>query len=308
MLFASTRWAVIVRPLTMMFTAAALASSLSACVTSQDVRQSGFAWRAPAETRQIAGLESLVASSGQPVARSDTRATAPSAPAQVAHVEPRQWKAVLVSGSGSMSAYDAAAMDLGQRLRARGVARVATALTGVTGEFEATRSGIRQALESLGGEQGACLFFATGHGNVAGIHLDADRGNRTLTPGELDRLLDKHCGDRPTVAIISDCDAGVFLDSRMRAPNRILIAASAKGRNSYGAKMSDRYVNFDRCLMGAIDGGASTWREAFERTLPCVAEREAWLGVRSSEPQAFFGANVASLSVPGATQFTAQLQ
>ena len=142
----------------------------------------------------------------------------------------------------------------------------------------------------------------------AGLHLDADRGNRTLTPGELDRMLDKHCGDRPTVAIISDCDAGVFLDSRMRAPNRILIAASAKGRNSYGAKMSDRYVNFDRCLMGAIDGGAATWREAFARTLPCVQEREAWLGVRSSEPQAFFGANVANLAVPGAAQLTAQLQ
>jgi hypothetical protein len=227
---------------------------------------------------------------------------------QVAHVPAQQWKAVLVSGSGSMSAYDTAARDLGQRLRSRGVARVATALAGGTGDYQANRAGIRQAMEALGNEQGACLFFATGHGNVAGFHLDADRGNRTLTPGELDRLLERHCGDRPTVAIISDCDAGVFLDSRMRAPNRILIAASAKGRNSYGAKMSDLYVNFDRCLMGAIDAGARTWREAFERTLPCVQEREAWLGVRPSDPQAFFGANVAHLAVPAAPQLTAQLR
>jgi len=299
MLFASTRWTGFIRPLATLFTAAALASSLSACITSQDVKQSGFAWRAPAETRQLANLENLIAT---------PRESRTSAPAQVAEVQPHQWKAVLVSGSRSVSAYDAAAMDLGQRLRARGVARVATALTGGTGDFDASRVGIRQALESLGGEQGACLFFATGHGNVAGFHLDADRGNRTLTPGELDRMLDKHCGDRPTVAIISDCDAGVFLDSRMRAPNRILIAASAKGRNSYGAKMSDRYVNFDRCLMGAIDAGATTWRDAFQRTLPCVQEREAWLGVRGSEPQAFFGAQVANLTVPGATQLTAQLR
>ena len=227
---------------------------------------------------------------------------------QVAHVPAQQWKAVLVSGSGSMSAYDAAARDLGQRLRSRGVARVATALAGGTGDFQANRAGIKQAMEALGNEQGACLFFATGHGNVAGFHLDADRGNRTLTPGELDRMLDKHCGDRPTVAIISDCDAGVFLDSRMRAPNRILIAASARGRVSYGAKLYERYVNFDRCLMGAIDGGATTWRDAFDRTLPCVQEREAWLGVRPSEPQAFFGANVAHLALPTTPQLTAQLR
>lgn len=306
MLFASTRWTGFIRPLAMLFTAAALTSSLSACITSQDVRQSGFAWRAPAETRQLASLESLVVDPRS--SRLDARTTAPTTPVSVAQVEPQQWKAVLVSGSRSVSAYDAAASDLGQRLRARGVARVATALTGGAGDFDASRAGIRQAMEWLGNAQGACLFFATGHGNVAGFHLDADRGNRTLTPGELDRMLTRHCGDRPTVAIISDCDAGVFLDSRMRAPNRILIAASAKGRNSYGAKMSDRYVNFDRCLMGAIDGGAATWREAFQRTLPCVEEREKWLGVRSSEPQAYFGANVANLAVPGAAQLTAQLR
>ena len=227
---------------------------------------------------------------------------------QVAHVPAQQWKAVLVSGSGSMSAYDTAARDLGQRLRSRGVARVATALAGGTGDYQANRAGIKQAMEALGNGEGACLFFATGHGNVAGFHLDGDRGNRTLSPGELDRLLDKHCGDRPTVAIISDCDAGVFLDSRMRAPNRILIAASAKGRNSYGAKMSDRYVNFDRCLMGAIDAGAATWREAFERTLPCVQERETWLGVRPSEPQVFYGAHVANLALPAGPQLTASLR
>lgn len=302
MLFASTRWAAVVRPLTIMFTVATLVSSLSACVTSQDIGER-LAWRAPAVTRQLASLENLIVDP-----RTAARPTAPSGPVPVAHVEPQQWKAVLVSGSRSVSAYDAAATDLGQRLRSRGVARVATALTGTSGDFGANRAGIRQAMEWLGGGEGACLFFATGHGNVAGFHLDADSGNRTLTPGELDRLLTKHCGDRPTVAIISDCDAGVFLDSRMRAPNRILIAASAKGRNSYGAKMSDRYVNFDRCLMGAIDGGATTWRDAFQRTLPCVQEREAWLGVRSSEPQAFFGANVANLQLPGATQFTAQLR
>ncbi len=304
--FASSRGAESVRPVIMLLTATVLLSSLSACVTSRDARQSDLAWRAPADNRQLASLESLVVDPGS--SRPDRRTAAPAGPVAVAEVEPGQWKAVLVSGSRAITAHDAAAKDLGQRLRARGVARIATALTGSSGDFDASRAGIQQAMEWLGSEQGACLFFATGHGNIAGFRLDADRGNRTLTPGELDRLLDKHCGDRPTVAIISDCDAGVFLDARMRQPNRILIAASAKGRNSYGAKMSDRYVNFDRCLMGAIDAGAATWREAFQRALPCVQEREAWLGVRPSDPQAFFGATVADLAIPGAPRLTAQLR
>jgi hypothetical protein len=283
-----------------------LLSSLGACVTSQNSRQSDLAWRAPTEVRQVASLETLVVDP-----RSAGRAggsTAPANPVSTAEVEPQQWKVVLVSGSRAIPAHDTAVLDLSQRLRARGVTQVATALTGGPGDFHASRAGIRQALERLGNEQGACLFFATGHGNVTGLRLDADSGNRTLSPGELDRLLDKHCGDRPTVAIISDCDAGVFLDSRMRQPNRVLIAASARGRNSYGAKMGERHVNFDRCLMGAIDAGAATWREAFQRTLPCVQEREAWLGVRASEPQAYFGAAVADLAIPGATRLTAQMR
>jgi hypothetical protein len=279
----------------MLFSAAALASSLSACVTTPRGGDA-LAWGAPGAPSRIASLEDLVDSGGRPQAR------------QVAHVAPREWKAVLVSGSYSLIAHNNAAVDFGQRLRERGVERVAMALTGSAGTFNASRAGIRQAMASLAGAEGACLFFATSHGNLAGLRLEADGRNRVLSPRDLDRLLDEHCGERPTVAILSDCDAGIFLDSRMRRPNRILIAASAKGRDAYGAKVSERYVNFDRCLMGAIDGGATTWRDAFSRALPCVQERERWLGVRPSEPQAYFGAQVANLAVPGAPPLTARLQ
>ncbi|MBX3502509.1 MAG: hypothetical protein KF889_23945 [Alphaproteobacteria bacterium] len=293
--FASLQRTRLVRPLVTLFAAAFLASSLSACVTSSRGGDA-LSWGAPAASSRIASLEDLVDGGSGPQTR------------QIAQVAPQEWKAVLVSGSYSILAYNNAAMDFGQRLRDRGVERVATALTGGVGGFNASRAGIRQAMASLGGGQGACLFFATSHGNIAGIRLEAEGGNRVLTPRELDRLLEEHCGDRPTVAILSDCDAGIFLDSRMRRPNRILIAAAARGRDSYGARMSDRYVNFDRCLMGAIDSGATTWRDAFQRTLPCVQEREAWLRVRPSEPQAYFGGQVANLALPGAPSLSARLQ
>jgi hypothetical protein len=304
MRFASTRGVESVRFATVVLAAAASLLSFDAYASPRGGNRSGVAWHASADSRQLAGVESPVAdprSSGR-----DGRIAAPVDP--VSAVEPRRWKALLVSGSRSTSAYDAAAFDLAQRLRARGAARVATALTGDRGDFNASRAGINQALEWLGNEHGACLFFATGHSNVTGFHLDAESGRRTLTPGELARLLDKHCGDRPTVVIISGCDAGVFLDSRMRQPNRVLIAASARGRDSYGARLDDRHVNFDRCFLGAIDAGAATWREAFQRTLPCVQEREAWLGVRASEPQSYFGAAVVDLAIPGAARLMARMR
>ena len=279
-------------------------SSLSACVTSQDRRQSGVASRAPADVRHRANLARAVGDL-RPSGRGRV-VVAPASTVSAAELEPGRWKAVLVSGSRSTSAYDAAAHDLAQRLRERGVTLVATALAGGAGDFAATYAGISQALGWLGKEQGACLFFAAGHGDISGLRLDADRRDRALSPGELDRLLGKHCGDRPTVVIISGCDAAVFFDAGMRKANRILIAASAIGRDSYGATMSDRYMNFDRCLIGAIDAGAETWREAFQRTLPCVQEREAWLGVRPSDPQAYFGAAVVNLAIPGAARLTAQ--
>jgi len=304
--FASLRGVESIRPVTVFVMSLILLASLGACVATQPSHQSGLAWHGPAEAGPLASLEHLLVDA-RPVPR-DRRVAVPPTPASTAELEPRQWKAVLVSGSRASSAYDAAAFDLGSRFRERGVARVATALSGGGGEFVASPAGIRHAMEWLGDGEGACLFFATGHGDVTGFRLDNARGDRTLTPGKLDRLLDRYCGDRPTVAIISGCAAGVFLDSRMRRPNRVLIAASAAGRDSYGARMDDRHVNFDRCLIGAIDAGASTWREAFERTLPCVREREVWLGVPFSEPPAYFGAAVADLAIPGTARFMAQMR
>jgi len=37
----------------------------------------------------------------------------------------------------------------------------------------------------------------------------------------------------------------------------------------------------------------------FDRALPCVSQRESALGVTASQPQAWFGTQVASLALPG---------
>ena len=249
--------------------------------------------------REDAGLAMR---SPQPlVYRSAERTSASTtAPAVSRRAAPSGWKAVLVGGSHQIDGYNNAATDLGARLRQSGVNHVAVlhslGPTASDAVPAARRREIRQALSSLGAGE-ACLFFISSHGNERGIYLSTERGY--LSPRELSNMVDAECGNRPTVLIVSGCGTGTFITSALTAENRIILTASARGRVSYGATTADRYVNFDRCVIKAMDEGARTWREVFDRALPCVNERENTLGVTASQPQAWFGAQVANLAVPG---------
>jgi hypothetical protein len=101
------------------------------------------------------------------------------------------------------------------------------------------------------------------------------------------------------VLILSGCHTGTYITGSLQAANRIIITASTRDQVAYGASTKDRYVNFDRCMMKAMDNGARTWRDLFAQTLPCVSQREEALGVAPSQPQAWFGTQVAELAIPG---------
>ncbi len=208
---------------------------------------------------------------------------------------PTSWKAVTVGADRSLPLYDNAAADMASQLQAGG-ARVSVLQAG---NGSARRDNIRGALRSMGRRNGeACLVFVTSHGNTRGLIFQTD-GGRSLSPSELDSMIDAECGDAPTVLILSGCHTGTYVTSSLTAANRIVITASSRGRVSYGAKMTERHVNFDRCILKAMNEGATTWAEVFARAKACAAEREAWLGVAPSDPQAYFGRNVAQLRLPG---------
>jgi hypothetical protein len=207
---------------------------------------------------------------------------------------PTSWKAVTVGADRSLALYDNAAADMAGRLQAAG-ARVSVLRAG---DGSARRDSIRGALRNLGREPGeACLVFVTSHGNTRGLKFQTE-GGRTLSPRELDRMVDAECGDAPTVLILSGCNSGTYVTSSLTAANRIVITAASRSRVSYGAKLSERHVNFDRCILKAMNEGAATWADVFASARACAAEREAWLGVSPSDPQAHFGRNVAQLRVP----------
>lgn len=235
--------------------------------------------------------------------RAELRDTA-AGPTSWSTIAADDWKALVVGGADDRPIYDFAAEDVAGRLRSAGVTRVAlhtASLTAPDGSPRPTArlASLRQSLGDLGIRQGeACLLYFSSHGEAGTLRLADEPNGHAASVTDLDRLATAACGDRPTVLVLSGCETGSFITAQLERPNRIIIAAAARGRATYAAKLDERHGAFDRCLIGAYDSGATTWRELFQRVLPCVAEREAWLRVPASRPQASFGAAVADLRLP----------
>jgi len=140
--------------------------------------------------------------------------------------------------------------------------------------------------------------YLTSHGTEDGVLLHQDYDNRkTLSPGKLDRILDKQCGERPTVVVVSACHAGVFIGRASKGDNRIILAAARDDRVSFGCGAEFALTYFDDCLLRSWPKGG-TWKQLFDRTNTCVRLKESELSEASSMPQAFFGDGVKDLELP----------
>jgi hypothetical protein len=225
----------------------------------------------------------------------------PAPPANVATSAPsisipaNRWRAVLVAGDNSSPAFDNGIDTLHERLTGMGVRAISTYSASPGRGQLSTAANIKGGLGAGGGE--ACFVYMTSHGDQSGFFLRP--GRRILSPSEVDQALSQGCGERPTVLVVSACHSGTFLTPQARRPNRILIAAAATDRTSFGCGADNDYTYYDQCFLQSLDG-ASTWRDLAETTRSCVQTLEQRLGVnRESRPQLFVGAAVANLRLPG---------
>lgn len=224
----------------------------------------------------------------QPPANVVAKAPALSVPAN-------RWRVVLVAGDNSSPAFDNGVDALRERTAAMGV-RAITVYSASPGRGQlSTARNIESGLRAGGGE--ACFVYMTSHGDQSGFLLRPAR--QMLSPATLDEALSQGCGDRPTVLVVSACHSGTFITPHARRPNRIIIAAAAADRASFGCGADNDYTYYDQCFLQQLDG-ALTWRELAEATRSCVQTLEQRLGVRrASHPQLFVGAAVANLKLPG---------
>jgi hypothetical protein len=208
------------------------------------------------------------------------------------------WRTVLVAGDNSSPAFDNGIDTLRERFAAMGVRDISSYSSTparVGGERLASSGNVINALGAPGGQ--ACLVYMTSHGDERGFFLRPDR--RLLSPATLDQALNEGCGGVPTVLIVSACHSGTFITAQTRRPNRIILAAAATDRASFGCGANDDYTYYDQCFLEQL-AASSTWAGLAQATRACVETLERRLGVRQpSRPQLFVGAAVANLRLPG---------
>jgi hypothetical protein len=208
------------------------------------------------------------------------------------------WRTVLVAGDNTSPAFDNGIDTLRERFAAMGVRDISafsSAPARIGADRLASTANVVNAVRAPGGQ--ACLVYMTSHGDERGFFLRPDR--RLLSPAALDRALSEGCGSLPTVLIVSACHSGTFINAETRRPNRIILAAAATDRTSFGCGANDDYTYYDQCFLQQLDA-ASTWVGLAEATRSCVEILERRLGVRQqSRPQLFVGAAVANLRLPG---------
>jgi hypothetical protein len=235
-------------------------------------------------------------------APSDTTSAATAIPSS-GSVQRIQWRALAAAGEDNAPVFDNAVDKMAEILAARNVSPVDRftsdpALQRADRRIT-TADNMAAALNARhpGPGQG-CLVFLTSHGSREGLVLRDDFENdRSLSPSTLGRILDEGCGSAPTVAIVSGCFSGIFIAGATEAPNRIILTAARDDRTSFGCGHEFQYTYFDDCMFQAWPK-SQTWVALYRAIQVCVRDKERAVNAVPSEPQAYFGDQVANLALP----------
>jgi hypothetical protein len=208
------------------------------------------------------------------------------------------WAAVVVAGDwhahsgGPSEAFDNARRDVAAALEHAGFQPAHLRQYSVRPErYKDTRpektdvQGIFDGLVDLTAKTGGgCLFYLSSHGSPGGAIVDT----QILPPGVLDAMLDKTCGARPTVVVISACFSGVYVPQLARN-NRMILTAARPDRTSFGCGEEDKYPYFDDCFLQSMKA-AHDFPTLGRTVQACVAKKETDTGAKPpSEPQLFIG-------------------
>ncbi|MDP3490135.1 MAG: C13 family peptidase [Phenylobacterium sp.] len=207
------------------------------------------------------------------------------------------WAAVVVAGDakgslgGPTEAFDNARRDIAKAFTGLGLASAQIAQFSVRPEAErgarpqkASARAIYQTLSDLAPAAAGCLVYFTSHGDPRGVLVN----DEILPPAILGAMLDRSCGTKPTVVVISACFSGVFVPA-LAKPNRMILTAARPDRTSFGCGEADTYPYFDACFLGALDE-VGDFISLSRAVVSCVREREQAEGLSPpSEPQVWIG-------------------
>jgi hypothetical protein len=204
------------------------------------------------------------------------------------------WAVVVVAGDwrgaggGPTQAFDNARRDIAARLSDRGfdpgkISQFSVKPNSALAR-QATAKAIYETLSAQSAHAPGCMVYLTSHGDPQGVVV----GDLILPPSILGLMIDRSCGAKPTVVVVSACFSGVFVPA-LAKPNRMILTAARPDRTSFGCGEADTYPYFDDCFLQVLKDAAH-----FAILAPgvqaCVAAREIREGVSlPSEPQIWIG-------------------
>ena len=162
----------------------------------------------------------------------------------------------------------------------------------------ASVSGLKYALKGIGSRMNRdrdVLFLSiSSHGAEDAVIAvsNSQLPLNDLTGEDLADALNES-GIKWRVIIISACYAGAFIDS-LRDPQTIVIAASAADRTSFGCANDRDLTYFGEAFYRDALPTARSLREAFEKAKAAIGARERAEHITASDPQAYFGAQLAA--------------
>lgn len=154
---------------------------------------------------------------------------------------------------------------------------------------------LRDALVAVGErmnpDEDVALLFLTSHGSVDRFSLGFwEAGLDGLSATELSDMLDAS-GIGNVVVVVSACHSGSFIDE-LAAPNRLIIAAAAEDRSSFGCSDGRDWTDFGRAYFDIALRETPDFRRAFARAAEIVEGWEREQGQRASLPQIAEGAEI----------------
>lgn len=211
-----------------------------------------------------------------------------------------EWKGIFVSGDNSIENFDNAREDLTQALSSMGrldTLQFSSSKNYISEEnliYPATKQNISAGFSQLSLREGeGCLVHMTSHGGFRRGFYMVLEPSQFMTPRELISMVDSACGQAPTVILISACYSGQFIKENIKGPNRVILTAAKEDLPSFGCSPDTEYTYWDGCLLENISS-AKSWPDLYEKVKVCISAKESKLGVKPSEPQAFFGENTLS--------------
>jgi len=139
------------------------------------------------------------------------------------------------------------------------------------------------------------LFLALSSHGSAEPRLQVSNGVLPLQPltgAALKQALDD-AGIQWRVLVISACHAGAFIKPLMN-PRTIILTAAAADKTSFGCSDDRDLTYFGEAFYRDALPKAASLQDAFEKAKAIIAAREQQEGVKPSDPQAYFGSEIAA--------------